>query len=116
MVGAVPVFLTPSRNIGCMVTDAGARCDIREHVYKTPPKPAGCQGDYGQSIEVTTSGIASFVCVTDTVMNEGAPVLEYSTSTVVGDFGCTSLMSGIRCYYLKSKHGFWLSQEHPALF
>ena len=39
-----------------------------------------------------------------------------TTSTVVGDFGCTSRQAGIRCYYLPSPHGFWLSRDQPALF
>ncbi len=56
------------------------------------------------------------MCVTDTVIAPRAPVLAYGTSTVVGDFGCTSRQNGIRCYYLPSKHGFWLSQERPVLF
>jgi hypothetical protein len=116
IIGGVPVFLTPSRNIGCAIGAGQARCDIAKHVYRDPPKPAGCHGDYGQSIAVTAHGIASFLCVTDTVRNPGAPVLDYGTSTVVGDFGCTSRQSGIRCYHLESDHGFWLSQEHPALF
>jgi hypothetical protein len=116
VVGAVPRFLTPSRNIGCAISNGGARCDIRQHVYREPKKPAGCQGAYGQSIAVATTSVAAFVCVTDTVIAPRAPVLAYGTSTVVGDFGCTSRQNGIRCFYLPSKHGFWLSQERPVLF
>ncbi len=116
MVGAIPAFLTPSRNIGCAIAASQVRCDIGQHVYREPKKPSDCQGDYGQSIAITTTGIAAFICVTDTVIAPRAPVLSYGSSTVVGDFGCTSRQSGIRCYYLKSKHGFWLSQEQPALF
>ncbi len=117
-VGAVPSFLTPSHNIGCLVTSDAARCDIRQHSYKSPPKPDTCNGDYGQSIEVTREGVAGFICVTDTVVNPKAPILKYGTSTVVGDFGCTSTEAGIHCYYLKSDpaHGFDLSREQPALF
>lgn len=114
--GAFPTFLTPSRNIGCAISRGSVRCDIGQHVYREPKKPAGCHGDYGQSIAVARTGIASFVCVTDTVISRRAPILAYSTSTVVGDFGCTSRQSGIQCYYLPSKHGFWMSQERPVLF
>jgi hypothetical protein len=115
-VGALPRFLTPSRNIGCAIGDDQVRCDIVEHVYRAPRKPSDCHGDYGQSIAVTTTGIAAFICVTDTVIDRRSPVLAYGSSTAVGDFGCTSRQSGIRCYYLRSKHGFWLSQEQPVLF
>jgi hypothetical protein len=116
VVGAIPTFVTPSHNIGCAIGAGQVRCDIGEHVYRAPRKPADCDGDYGQSLAVTTTGIATFICVTDTVIDRRAPVLSYGTSTVVGDFGCTSRQAGIRCYYLKSKHGFWLSQEQPVVF
>jgi hypothetical protein len=116
VVGAVSSFLTPSRNIGCLITDDQARCDIRQHTYRTPDKPDDCQGDYGLSIVVPDKDVALFVCVTDTVIDPRAPVLAYGTSTVVGHFGCTSRTTAIRCYDLKSGHGFWLSRETPSLF
>lgn len=116
VVGAVRVFLTPSRNIGCRITSDGARCDIRRHVYREPSKPPGCRGDYGQSLAVSGADVAAFVCVTDSAFAPGARVLNYGTSTVVGDFGCTSRTTGIRCLSLLSRHGFRLSQSSPAVF
>ncbi len=116
VVGAVRVFLTPSRNIGCRVSADGARCDIRQHVYREPTRPGSCHGDYGQSLAVSGSDVAAFVCVTDTVIAPGARVLRYGTSTIVGDFGCTSRITGIRCLSLTSRHGFHLSQASPTLF
>jgi hypothetical protein len=111
-----PVFLTPSRNIGCAISTDSVRCDIVERSYDLPEKPADCDGDFGQSISVGRDGIATFVCVTDTVVDPGAPVLPYGTSTEVGDFGCTSSEAHIACYHLGSEHGFELSRESPALF
>jgi hypothetical protein len=116
VVGALPVFLTPSRNIGCEFSDDAVRCDILERSYLLPPKPADCQGSFGRSISVGRDGIASFVCVSDTVVDQSAPVLAYGTSTEVGDFGCTSSEQHIACYHLESDHGFELSRESPALF
>lgn len=116
VIGPVPVFLTPSRNIGCMITQEAARCDILERDYRDPERPGDCSGDFGRSLEVVKNDVASFVCATDTVFDRRAPVLAYSTSTVVGDFGCTSRQDGVRCYHLLSKHGFLLSRERPTLF
>lgn len=109
VIGPVAVFLTPSRNIGCMITQEAARCDILERNYRDPERPGDCSGDFGRSLEVVKNDVASFVCATDTVFDRRAPVLAYSTSTVVGDFGCTSRQDGVRCYHLRSKHGFLLS-------
>lgn len=116
LVSPKPVFLTPSRNIGCAISTASVRCDIIEQSYDLPEKPDDCDGDYGKSVSVGLEGIASFVCVTDTVVDPGAPVLQYGTSTEVGDFGCTSTEEHIACYHLGSEHGFELSRESPALF
>ncbi len=116
VVGTVRVFQTPSRNIGCRITSGGARCDIRQHVYREPTRPPGCRGDYGQSLKVSGGDVGAFVCVTDSVFAPGARVLKYGTSTVVGDFGCTSRITGIRCLSLLSRHGFRLSQSSPSVF
>jgi hypothetical protein len=116
VVGARPVFLTPSRNIGCAFSADAVRCDILERSYLLPPKPADCRGAFGRSISVGRDGIAAFVCVSDTVIDPSAPVLAYGTSTEVGDFGCTSSEQHIACYHLESDHGFELSRESPALF
>jgi len=115
-VGDVSSFVTPSRNIGCLIVPQSVRCDILEHTYGDPRKPADCQGDYGQSIAVGRRGIGQFVCVTDTVVALDTPVLRYGTSTTVGDFGCTSAPTGVTCYNLLTEHGFALSRAAPLLF
>ncbi len=115
-VGPRPVFLTPSRNIGCAISSDQVRCDIVERSYDLPPKPASCHGGFGRSIAVGRAGIAAFVCVRDTVIDPGAPILGYGSSTQVGDFGCTSSTESISCYHLESDHGFELSRDSPALF
>ena len=115
-VGPVPVFLTPSRNIGCAITEDSVRCDILQRSYDLPPRPPDCDGRWGRSIAVGRSGIAEFLCVQDTVVDPDAPVLEYGTSTEVGDFGCASSEQNISCYYLEDQHGFELSREAPAVF
>src|SRR5690349_1137618 len=35
-------FRLPSGNIGCFVDATGARCDIAQHDWTGPPKPASC--------------------------------------------------------------------------
>lgn len=115
-VGGLPSFLTPSRNIGCLIAAGAVRCDILERTYGDPPAPVDCQGDYGQSIAVDRKGIGRLVCATDTVIDMDAPVLQYGTATTVDDFGCVSAQSGVTCYNLVTKHGFALSQAAPSLF
>ena len=63
-------FATPSRNIGCVLVDGTARCDIRARTWSPPPRPASCppEVDFGQGIVVATAGRAMFVCAGDTAL------------------------------------------------
>jgi len=115
-VGALPSFQLPSRNIGCVIGKVYVRCDIVDRRYRDPRPPPNCRGDYGSAVGVTRRGIARFLCISDTVIDRSAPVLQYRTSTEVGDFGCTSRLTGVYCYQLVNRHGFRLSQDAPSLF
>jgi hypothetical protein len=115
-VGPVTYFSSPSRNIGCLITTSSVRCDIGQKSYKEPRRPASCQLDYGQAIAVARDDSeANFVCVGDTVLG-AKKVLDYHTSTEVGDFGCTSRETGMTCYNLRTRHGFTVSREYVDLF
>ncbi len=115
-VGPVTYFSSPSRNIGCLITESSVRCDIEQKSYKEPRRPASCQLDYGQAIVVTRDDSeASFICAGDTVLG-AKKVLSYHTSTEVGDFGCTSRETGMTCYNLRTRHGFTVSREYVGLF
>ena len=48
-------FQSPSGNIGCIMFEGGARCDIDKHSWTPPPRPASCsdQVDYGQGLAVS---------------------------------------------------------------
>lgn len=112
------VFVAPSRNIGCAVSDdkdygVEARCDIRDHAWHAPPKPANCELDWGQGLRVNAS--AGFVCASDTVL-VGAAVLAYGHGIDVGRFRCVSAVDGVRCVNRQNRHGFWISRDTDAFF
>jgi hypothetical protein len=113
--GAIDFFVSPSRNIGCLITADAVRCDIQQKSYREPTQPTSCQLDYGQALQVGLDGIGEFACVGDTVLG-ARKVLDYNSSTVVGDFGCTSRETGMTCYNLRTRHGFLISREIVDLF
>jgi hypothetical protein len=112
--GAVQ-FETPSHNIGCALSASGARCDIREHAWKPPPKPKSCPVDWGFGLEVGRRGFAQWVCAGDTVLG-GKQVLAYRKSIRRGRFECTSRRNGMRCVNLRSDHGFKLARRRASWF
>ena len=110
-------FQSPSGNIGCVIVNGkSVRCDIREHSWPTPPRPADCDVDYGQGVAVDGHGRASYVCAGDTVLDPSSPTLGYGDRISKGPFRCASKTKGMRCVNLDTKDGFFLSRDTVHLF
>jgi hypothetical protein len=112
-------FQSPSKNIGCVIVRGpgarGARCDIAHHTYVPPPKPASCDLDWGNGLEVGRKGKGRFVCAGDTVLGHG-PKLAYGDAIQSAGFRCKSAVSGVRCLNRKTQHGFKLSIQQAKVF
>lgn len=112
-------FQSPSGNIGCLIVDGNARCDISARNWLPPPRPADCPGetDYGQGLQVSSGdGPGSVVCAGDTALNLGAPKLEYGTAASIGAIVCVSRKAGIACTDGPSGHGFFISRDEYRTF
>lgn len=107
-------FETPSHNIGCILTEQTARCDIRDHSWPTPKKPKSCEFDYG-ALFIGKQGKGEFGCVSDSAMGAG-PVLPYGESIRKGRFVCSSEEAGVRCVNRRNGHGFFVSKQRVRLF
>ena len=108
-------FEAPSGNIGCIMTEQGARCDIIHHSWPLPKKPKSCEFDYGGSLFVGDKGRGVYGCVSDSAFGAG-PVLPYGESLRKGRFRCTSEEVGVRCRNVRNGHGFLLSRQRVRLF
>jgi hypothetical protein len=107
-------FEAPSGNIGCVMTEQGARCDIRDHTWPVPKTPKSCEFDYG-AIFVDVKGKGHFDCVSDSAFGAG-PVLPYGESIRKARFLCTSEEIGVRCRNLRNGHGFLVSRQRVRFF
>ena len=108
-------FNSPSRNIGCQLTDVRARCDISKRDWSPPPKPSSCDGDFGQGLRVSRYGRRGrFMCAGDTALG-GERVLADGRSLRRGRLTCTSRQSGITCRNRRG-HGFRISRESYRIF
>jgi hypothetical protein len=108
-------FVAPSGNVACMIDADWARCDIIDHDWTSPPRPADCEFDYGAGISVAPGQQAQFVCAGDTVFGPD-DVLPYRESITAGVLRCESAESGITCRDSRSRHGFSISQQAYQLF
>ena len=109
-------FQTPSGNIGCELVSDVTRCDIREHSWALPPKPADCELDWGQGIEFSGVDKPSFVCAGDTALDSTAAVLPYGRRARQGSTVCDSEQAGVTCTNEASGHGFFLSRDSYRIF
>jgi hypothetical protein len=108
-------FETPSHNIGCILFEQGARCDISKHSWPLPKRPKSCEFDYGGSLFIGEKGRGEYGCVSDSAMGAG-PVLPYGESIRKGRFECHSEEAGVRCVNRRNGHGFFLSRQSVKLF
>jgi hypothetical protein len=106
---------SPSRNIGCVMYETGARCDIQHHAWPLPKAPRSCEFDYGGSVWVGLHGRGEYGCVSDSAFRAG-PVLPYGESLRKGRFTCISEEVGMRCVNRRNGHGFLLSRQRVRFF
>jgi hypothetical protein len=110
-------FETPSGNVGCVINGKGARCDIQDHAWSTPPTPPSCVDlDYGNGVEVGKHGRGRYVCAGDSVFSPNADVLPYGERISAKRIRCASKRKGVRCVNLASDHGFFISRSEVRLF
>ena len=110
-------FALPSGNIACEITDAAATCTVAESDAEATPAE-GCAGTIGPVVSVAPEG-ASAPCVSGALPGPaapGTPVLEYGSSSTVGDYTCTSSTSGVTCTHEPSGAGFRLARAGYELF
>lgn len=108
-------FTSPSGNVGCYLEPTTVRCDILERDWTPPPRPADCEFDYGQGIDLSVGEAPTFVCAGDTALGGGTP-LEYGTSISAGPLTCDSAETGITCRDSTTTHGFTIAREAFRLF
>jgi hypothetical protein len=116
-------FRSPSGRILCAVRDSdggdpgSARCDVIDNTWKNPPKPAGCELDWGSSVTVTQgAGKARFACVGD-VATDGPAALGYGKAVLLGSILCISRTTGVECLTVDgSNHGFRVSRAAYTLY
>lgn len=108
-------FISPTGNVSCMIDVDLARCDIIDRDWSPPPRPADCEFDYGQGIEIVPGEPAAFVCAGDTAFG-AEDVLAYGDAIMAGPLRCESVDAGITCRDTGTGHGFTIAQPAYQVF
>ena len=114
-------FQSPSGNIRCSMgleEDGGgwARCDVYEHSWAVPPRPADCDLDWGSIATISTKDRKGTMgaCASDAA--GGPDRLEYGHALRLGAVECRSGQTGMECLALRTRHGFFVSKASYRLF
>jgi hypothetical protein len=105
-------FSSPTGNIRCVLSSAGARCDIAKKDWSPGAKPPSCTMDWGNGLYVDTKG-SGVQCASDAV--NGGSALSYGRTMTRGDFTCASSKAGISCRDTASGHEFTLARATYTL-
>lgn len=111
-------FMSPSKNISCLVFPDGnqsaMRCDVA--VMDTKPKrPANCDLEYGQAFMMDSKGAAERICYGDALTDKPLPVAAYGQTWQRSGFTCTIEQTGVTCFNA-DRHGFVLSRAKQDVF
>lgn len=107
-------FVTPSGNIACVIEPETVRCDVRQHDWSPPPKPADCDLDYGDSVALDRSG-PRFGCHGDTLFGAQTTV-PYGTQLRQGSISCDVTEEGVTCRDAQTRQGFSVSRASYRFF
>jgi hypothetical protein len=111
-------FMSPSKNISCLVFPDGnrraIRCDIAA-IDSKPKRPADCEQEYGQAFMMDGRGPADRICYGDALTDKPLPVVGYGETFQRGPFSCTVEQTGVTCFNT-DRHGFALSRAKQDLF
>lgn len=111
-------FRSPTGNIGCVLLDGDARCDIEHRSWSPPARPSSCPTivNFGQGLQMQATGAPQFVCAGDTARDPSAASLEYGVASRVEPFECVSRTTGMTCTRTSDGHGFFLSIQSYRIF
>ncbi len=109
-------FQSPSGNIACMLGDGlngGVACDVAEHTYEAPSRPADCgPTNFGDRIQLLPGQLPTMPCHGDTVKNPGQEqTLDYGQTVSLGPITCESQSAGMTCTDSSTGHFFRLARD-----
>src|SRR5262249_48796116 len=112
--GSYEHFQSPSGNIVCAMirfdVKAYASCEIGGPNWVAPPRPAVCEGAWGNRIELSQDSAPQFVCGSDSLRGGDIATLNYGSTWPVNPITCDSEINGITCTDTGTGHFFRISR------
>lgn len=104
-------FTTPSGNISCGMTGSARQvslaCDVIQHAYPLPPRPASCHLNWGSGwLSIGAGRVAQGMCLGGPPFDPVSSVLPYGSRLRHGSLACRSESAFLACADVRTGHGF----------
>jgi hypothetical protein len=104
-------FTTPSGNISCGMTGSAGSvslaCDVLQHAYAVPTKPASCQLNWGSGwLSLEVGKVVQGLCLGGPPFDPVSTVLPYGSTLRHGSLACRSDSAFLACADVTTGHGF----------
>ena len=110
------VFTISGSNIGCVLSATGVRCGIEHRSWTAPAQPKTCKSSWGDTLALTSQGLAQFACGGGDAVNKLAKVIPSGWDTTVGDYTCQVRSFDVDCFNDKSNSGFTISRTGYSIY
>lgn len=94
---------------------AFASCEISDRSWTVPPRPALCEGAWGNRISLYQGSAPKLVCSSDTLRGGDIATLSYGSTWFVDPITCDSEITGMTCTDAGTGHYFRISRESYQL-
>jgi hypothetical protein len=112
-------FQSPSENVDCGMGSLGnkafASCEVTDRIWAPPPRPARCEGRWGDRFELRQGTAPTLVCSSDTLRGSDLPTLSYGSAWSVNPLTCDSEPIGMTCTDTSTGHYFRVSRDSYEL-
>jgi hypothetical protein len=108
-------FMVPGGNLGCELSATGARCDIVRRHWTPPAQPSNCSSTFGNAIQLSQHGMASFACGGHSAISSGSEVVPVGRDDKIGHVTCEVRRFGLNCFSTVD-HGFIISRTGYTLY
>lgn len=104
-----PWFISETGNIACILDANGTACTIYDAEFALSAQ--GCSSP-PYTIRIPEQGLAEWACTMPPVPNDAdGPVLEYSTSSTVGNGACLATFRGMSCWNTNTGSSFAIARS-----
>jgi hypothetical protein len=109
-------FTITGSNLGCMISQTGVHCGIKNRSWTPPVQPSSCKSTWGDTIALASKGLPKFACGGNSPIQAGAKVVPSGWDDKVGNYTCQVRSFDVNCFNSTSNSGFMISRTGYSVY